>query len=138
MASGGWRLTAAVARVRHPSGSREKSQDMLFTLTIELPADVAQSLQRSGTDLCRLAKEALALALFQQGDLTHAALGLALELDRFETDALLKRRQIYAGGLSIEDLEQDQRSLDEVLGPAGRRSSSATLPPDGGRPSLGW
>jgi hypothetical protein len=46
--------------------------------------------------------------------------GAALGLDRFETDALLKRHQVFVGGLTLADLELDRKTLEEVLGPVRR------------------
>jgi len=93
---------------------------MASTLTIELPDEVERALRTSEGDPGACAKEALAVSLFRQGKLTHAELAHALGLDRFETDALLKRHQIAAGGLSLDDLEMDRATLERVLGPARR------------------
>lgn len=93
---------------------------MSLTVTIDLPAELERTLRASERDLCATAKEALAVSLFRQGKLTHAELGGALGLDRFETDALLKRHQIGAGGLTLADLEMDRAALERVLGPVRR------------------
>ena len=93
---------------------------MALTVTIELPAELERALRSADEDPGSCAKEALAVSLFRQGKLTHAELGHALGIDRFETDALLKRHQVAAGGLSLADLEMDHATLERVLGPARR------------------
>ena len=93
---------------------------MGLTLTIELPAEVERALRASETDFGVAAKEALAVSLFRRGKLSHAELSHALGLDRFETDALLKRQQVTAGGPTLADLEMDRANLEQVLGPVRR------------------
>lgn len=90
---------------------------MSLTVTIDLPAELERALRASETDLSLAAKEALALSLFRSGKLTHAELGRSLGLDRFETDALLKRHQVTTGSLTLADLELDRAALEQVLGP---------------------
>jgi hypothetical protein len=93
---------------------------MTLTLTIDLPPELERALQASSGETNRTAREALALSLFREGRLAHADLGRALGLDRFETDALLKRNQVASGGLTLADLEADRATLDKILGPARR------------------
>jgi hypothetical protein len=38
-----------------------------------------------------------------------------LGLDRLETDAWLKRRQVFEGSLTAADLEADRQMLDRVM-----------------------
>jgi predicted HTH domain antitoxin len=93
---------------------------MSMTVTIELPPEVERALGASEREAGLVAKEALAVSLFRQGKLSHAELGRALGLDRFETDALLKRHQVVAGSLSLADLEADRSALEQALGPVRR------------------
>lgn len=99
---------------------RGKLCSMTLTLTIDLPPDLERALQATAGETNRTAREALAVSLFREGRLSHADLGRTLALDRFETDALLKRHQVTAGGLTIADLEADRATLDKILGPARR------------------
>jgi hypothetical protein len=39
-----------------------------------------------------------------------------LGLDRFETDAYLKRHNVFEGSLTMEDLQSDRQTLDRVMG----------------------
>ncbi|NOT00293.1 MAG: hypothetical protein HOP29_06660 [Phycisphaerales bacterium] len=86
-------------------------------IRILLPSDLEERLRRDLGDLDRAAKEALLLQAFRDGKLTHYELGRALDLDRFDTDAVLKRHNIFEGSPTLEDLEADQRTVDGVLGP---------------------
>ena len=87
-----------------------------MTVTIQLPPDVEQRLRAETPDLDAQATEAVAVALFRQGKLSHYELSQALKLDRFETDAYLQRHQIYEGSLTMEDLDADRQTLDRVMG----------------------
>lgn len=97
---------------------------MTLQFTIELPAELERTLHGAEAETNLLAKQAFALLLFHDGRLSHAELGRALSLDRFETDALLKRRSPALGGPTFSDLEADRTTLEAVLGPV-RRDSSA-------------
>ena len=90
----------------------------MASVTFELPSELAAQLQREGANLAAEAKEALAVKLFREGKLNHLQLSQVLGLDRFETDALLKRHAVTERALSFNDLEIERRTLDEVLGPA--------------------
>jgi predicted HTH domain antitoxin len=87
-----------------------------MALTIQLPAGVEQRLRAQIPDLDSAAKETVALDLFQRGNLSHYELSEVLGLDRFETDAYLKRRGITEGSLTMDDLEAQKEVLDRVLG----------------------
>ena len=87
-----------------------------MAVTIQLPADVEQRLRAESPHLDAEAKKAVALDLFQRGKPSHGELSKVLGLDRFETDAYLKRRNVFDGSLTMEDLEADRQTLDRVLG----------------------
>ncbi len=93
---------------------------MKLTVTIDLPPDVEQALQSSPAATNKAGREALAVSLFRDGRLSHAQLAKALNLDRFETDALLKGHQVTAQSLTLADLAADRAALDQVLGPVRR------------------
>ena len=65
-------------------------------------------------DLSTAAREAFAIELFRRGILTHLGVGQSLGLDRFETDALLKRHQVTEHALTHEDVDADIKSLGEL------------------------
>jgi predicted HTH domain antitoxin len=72
-----------------------------MSLTIQLPLEIEQELRRELGDIDQAAKEALLVELYRQDKLTHRQLSLALEMDRFEIDALLKKHNV------TEDLPTD-------------------------------
>jgi len=91
-----------------------------MAVTIQLPADVEQRLRAEFADLDTEAKEALALDLFRRGRLSHYELSRVLGLDRFETDAYLKRHNVFEGSLTMQDLDEQSQTLERVLGPVRR------------------
>jgi Uncharacterised protein family (UPF0175) len=58
------------------------------------------------------------LELFRRGRLSHYELSRVLGLDRFETDAWLKRHNVFDGSLTMADLEADRQTLDGVMSKA--------------------
>jgi predicted HTH domain antitoxin len=91
---------------------------MVMNVTLDLPADVEERLRRETPNLDADVKEAYSLELFRRGRLSHAELSRVLGLDRFETDAYLKRRGVYEGSLTMSDLDADRQTLDRVMGKA--------------------
>jgi predicted HTH domain antitoxin len=89
---------------------------MTITLTVNLPPEIEQQLQAESGDLPSAVRESFAINLFRRGILTHHELGQVLDLDRFETDALLKRNDVTEYALTHEDIDADVRSLREFLG----------------------
>ena len=84
---------------------------MSFTVRLDLPPDVEERLRRDTSDLSEEVKEAYVLELFRRGKLSHYELSRILGLDRFETDAYLKRHNVFEGSLTLEDLEADFQTL---------------------------
>lgn len=92
---------------------------MSLNVSFNLPPDVEDRLRRESRDLSADVKEAFALELFRRGDLSHYELSQVLGLDRFETDAWLKRHGVFEGSPTAADIDQDRRTLDSVLRRAG-------------------
>ena len=90
-------------------------------LHIKVPEDLETELLSEGVDLEAVATEATAISLYREGKLNLYQLGRWLGLDRHETKALLQRKRVYEGSLTLEDLEQDQRAIDLYF--AKRRST---------------
>ncbi len=88
---------------------------MALTVTLNLPPDIEQKLRAETPNLDADVSEAYALELFRRGKLSHYELSQVLRLDRFETDAYLKRHNIFEGSLTMEDLDADRRTLEELL-----------------------
>lgn len=93
---------------------------MSLHVTLHLPPDIEEKLRQEHTDLAAEVKEAFALELFRRGKLSHFELSRVLGLDRFQTDAFLKRHNVVEGSLTMEDLEEQRKTLEQVLGPARR------------------
>jgi len=84
---------------------------MSLMVRIDLPPDLEEKLLTESSDLAAEVKEAYALELFRRGRLGHHDLSRMLGLDRFETDAYLKRHNVFEGSLTMEDLEADFQTL---------------------------
>jgi hypothetical protein len=95
--------------------SNKKEDTMNISFIVNLPPDIEERLRAEDTDLAATVREAFALDLFRRGILTHHGLGLTLGLDRFETDALLKRHQVTERSLTHEDVDAEVKSLDQLL-----------------------
>ena len=55
------------------------------------------------------------MELFRRGKLSHYELSRVLGVDRFETDAYLKRHNVFEGSPTMADLEADRRTLERVM-----------------------
>jgi predicted HTH domain antitoxin len=88
---------------------------MTISLTVNLPPDVEERLRAESGDLPSAVRESFAINLFRRGILTHHELGQVLGLDRFETDALLKRNDVPEYSLRHEDVDGDVASLKGLL-----------------------
>lgn len=72
-------------------------------------------MRRENPNLDSDVREACAVALFRKGTLNHCLLSRILRLDRFETDALLKRHGVTEQALTPTDFEADRNTLHKVL-----------------------
>ena len=84
-------------------------------MTFDLPADLEDRLRRENPNLAGEVMEAYGAELFRRGNLSHYELSRVRGLDRLETDAWLKRREVFEGSLTMADLEADRQTLDHVL-----------------------
>jgi predicted HTH domain antitoxin len=91
-----------------------------MAVTIQLPGDVEQRLRAQTPNLEAEVRAAVALDLFRRGKVSHVELSALLGLDRVQTDAYLKNHNVVEGSLTMEDLEEQSRTLDQVLGPVQR------------------
>lgn len=97
---------------------------MSLRLTIELDPVLENALRSTSVDPSRALVEALAIGLFRQGEITHLELRSALGLDRFETEALLRRYHVFEGSLTAADVDSDRTTLEAVLCPPRPDSTS--------------
>lgn len=91
-----------------------------MSVTVELPRDIEERLRQENPNLDSDAKEAYAVELFRQGKLNHFQLSRVLGVDRFSTDAVLKRHHVEEQSLTSADLEADRLTLRKVLDEAPR------------------
>jgi len=78
-------------------------------IIVELPNDLTQR-----TDPAREALEALAIAGYRSGQLTHHQAGLLLGLTRVEFDGFLKARNILDHAYDTGDLHSDMETLRKL------------------------
>ncbi len=83
-------------------------------VTINLPEDVAKVFLANGENIEREVLEATALEGYREGKISHAQVGRMLDLNRFEVEEFLKEHNISLN-YSVEDLEQDRRTLEKLL-----------------------
>jgi len=91
---------------------------LALNVSLDFPADLEDRLRRDNPNLAAEIKEIYALELFRRGELSHFELSRVLGLDRFETDAWLKRHQVFEGSLTMADLDADRQTIDQVLSKA--------------------
>jgi len=89
---------------------------MNVSVTVNLPAEIEERLRAESGDLSSAIRESFIINLFRRGILTHHELGQELGLDRFETDALLKRNEVTEYSLTHKDIDADVDSLRDYLG----------------------
>ncbi|MGA2441544.1 MAG: UPF0175 family protein [Tepidisphaeraceae bacterium] len=87
-----------------------------MALTIQLPSELEEALRREFGDLDQAAKEALLVELYRQDKLTQYEVSQALGLERFETDALLKKHNVTEDLPTAEELAEDLRRLTQLVG----------------------
>jgi predicted HTH domain antitoxin len=68
-----------------------------MSIRFDVPSDLERELRAAGVDLDREAREDFFVGLYRRGSISQARLGAVLGLDRFETDALLKRQGVEYG-----------------------------------------
>jgi hypothetical protein len=86
-----------------------------MAVTIQLPSEIEQRLRATSSDLDTEGKEAMLVELYRQEKLTRLELGQALGLNRFETDAVLKRHNVTEDLPTREELEDDLRRARQLL-----------------------
>jgi predicted HTH domain antitoxin len=94
---------------------RKEKRMTTISFALNLPPDIEEKLRAEDPDLSATVRETFAIDLFRRGILTHHGLAQTLGLDRFETDALLKRHRVTEQSLTHEDVDTDVTSLDQLL-----------------------
>ena len=86
-----------------------------MNINFDLPQDIEQRSREliSSEDFNRDAKVAYLVDLYRLHKITHHQLGKALDLDRFDTDGLLKQHGVELE-LSLEEFNAEVASLREA------------------------
>jgi len=92
-----------------------------MSIILDIPPEIEQSLAPAwGTADNGLAQhilEAVAVEGYRQGLLTRHEVGQLLGFGFYQTETFLKEHECYLH-YSLEDLDDDRRALEQVLGPA--------------------
>jgi predicted HTH domain antitoxin len=86
-------------------------------VTVELPDQVARQWGETPDAVRRHVMEDAAIEGYRAGRLSHRQVGEMLELDYWQTEALLKERGVPLN-YSVADLEADRVTLDKILAPS--------------------
>jgi hypothetical protein len=86
---------------------------MPATIELSLPDNLVRVLGSNAAELPRQALEALVAQTYRAGKLTHAQVGEALGLDRWETDGFLKASQAQRAWES-EEFSADLKNLRSI------------------------
>ena len=86
---------------------------MSATIEISLPDALVKALGTNAAELPRKTLEALAAQFYRAGKITHAQVGEALGLDRWQTDTFLKSAQAFRPWES-EEFEADLARLRAI------------------------
>jgi len=78
-------------------------------ITVQLPDDIAQH-----SDPGREALQALAIAGYRSGTLSHYQASQLLGMGRIEFDGFLKEKGVAEFAYDVEDLEKDIQTLREI------------------------
>ena len=90
----------------------EETSDLLMTIMIEIPEELAQ---RLGPEAVRMSREALALEAHRQGLWTEAELGRFLGLSRLTLDRFLKDHGVELA-YDWDELERERNVYRAVAG----------------------
>ena len=87
-----------------------------MTLSISIPDRLVETLRRSvGGNLNAYALEALAVQLYRERKLYHKQLAEILELDRWQTDEVLRRHGVV--DLTVEEIDRQFQAIRALESP---------------------
>ena len=87
-----------------------------MSVQIDLPPEIERRLRAESADLDAEAREAMLVELYRQDKITRYQLSLGLGLSRFETDAVLKKHNVTEDLPTLEELEEDLRRGQLLVG----------------------
>jgi hypothetical protein len=84
-------------------------------VTVEIPDEIAQRLAPNGQDPARTSLEAIAIEGYRSGSLTPSQTRRLLGFGtRYELDGFLKAHNVWEHAYSLEDLEDDRRTIKKM------------------------
>lgn len=87
----------------------------MMQITIEIPEELGQQLQKEWDNLPRKLLESLAIEAYHSGVMTAAQIQLLLNFaSRWEVEDFLHQHQVYLDYTKV-DLEEDLQTIQEVL-----------------------
>jgi len=84
-----------------------------MAITIDLPPDLEAVLRHDLENLDASAKEAVLVDLFRRHVVTQAQLARALGISRLQSDAVLKRHQVYYD-FTAEEIAAESGALEKL------------------------
>jgi hypothetical protein len=87
-----------------------------MSVRVDLPPDLEQRMRAASPDFDAEGREAMLVEWYRQGKITRYELSLGLELSRFETDAVLKKHNVTEDLPTPEELEEDLRQAQALVG----------------------
>ena len=88
---------------------------MAARIELKLPDALTRALGGNNAELPRRILEAATFQQYAAGKITHAEVAEILGISRWETDALLKTRDVYPPGFD-QEFENDLKELRQAIG----------------------
>ena len=85
-----------------------------MAVSFQLPTELEHDLRSRLRNLDAEAKEALLVSRYRQGKLSHLALSKALNLDRFETEDVLRKHNVTEDLGTVEEYLSDAAGLAKL------------------------
>jgi hypothetical protein len=80
-----------------------------MAITISIPPDLERQLRLGTPDLDSAAKEAVLIAMFRLGHLTHKQLADALGLDRWQAEDVLNKHNVTEDLPTFDEIKEQLR-----------------------------
>lgn len=80
-----------------------------MVITIPISEELERELRAKTPNLDATAKEAILVALYRQGQLTHKQFSVSLGIDRWQAEAVLKQHNVTEDLPTIEEIREEIR-----------------------------
>ena len=95
----------------------ESKSDAPLVVTVEIPANMALHFGADPKSIARTIIEQAAVEAYRSRQISRGQVAQLLKLDWAETEEFLATRKCDRH-YDVEDLEEDRKNLDQVLGPS--------------------